>query len=97
MYVFAYAEQAARVGVNYTVYYGGFPGMTENDKVTGSANEPLHYRSSVGWRDKVTSLSVARAVPNSVDEHLLFMCHITGMTNSGPKGSPVLQETVLLQ
>merc|ERR1712216_897467 len=75
LYAVGYAEQAAHIGINYTVYYNSYPGMTgsilgppETVEVPGGGK--LFYRSTVGWRDRFSPKPLA----NSLEEHVLFVC-----------------------
>merc|ERR1712107_395493 len=90
MYVLAYAEQAARVGMDYTVYFSSYPGMKQSLLGNATLMEKLWYRSSVGWRNLTPQ--IAQTTPNSLDEHVLFACHVLGVAckSAGPTVFPHL-------
>jgi acetyl esterase/lipase len=88
MYVEAYARQAARAGVHYTVYYKSFPGMEDGplgapQVLAGFPSVgdvgPMLFRSSHGWHPKLAQ---------GIDQ-LMFMCHV--LTGSSECGQEQLQ------
>ena len=73
-----YATFAQKAGINYTVYYTDYHGMTPQDKApdrlvaTGRAGQVVYnYRSSHGWREQA---GVSDTAPASSEEQLLFHC-----------------------
>jgi len=89
----AYAENAKRAGIKYTVYYEDFPGMkvstlgqVETRKVDG---QKFNYHSSSTWHAEVikqdkalhpAGWKAAPFLPNSLTEHVAFACYVTGLS-----------------
>jgi hypothetical protein len=87
MYAQQYAEYAAQVGINYTVYFGDYPAMRApplfpNAKESAKVQE-WNYASSTGWRDEFAySLN---SKPSPMEQHELFSCYVAGIPSCAPK------------
>merc|ERR1719321_2467535 len=90
MYVAAYADLAAELGMNFTVYFAQYPGTKSSildanlTKETGwqALGSNYLYRSSVPWRHhfpKVQQSSLA-----GVGEHVMYVCRAFGIEHCGP-------------
>jgi hypothetical protein len=92
-YIVGYVEQAILAGINFTAYYGHYPyypGLStqlpspfQRLLYTESLKDfpaTLNYHSSVPWRER-DLCKVTRTAPSSVEEHLLFICQITGLSH----------------
>eukprot|EP00756_Hemistasia_phaeocysticola_P029584 Hpha_TRINITY_DN16239_c0_g8::TRINITY_DN16239_c0_g8_i1::g.14584::m.14584 len=93
LYARNYATYAERAGVNYTVYYTDYHGMTQADVGTKRFQEgsTVHnYRSSHGWVD--TSPAVRSVQRASMQEQTLYFCLALGIEGCtvapGPSPGP---------
>lgn len=88
-----YAKYAEKAGINFTVYYTDYHGMTVQDKgdqrvtAEGRAGEMVYnYRSSHDWIHQQQG-----SAPASAEEQLLFHCMAFGIkcgTSPSPGPSP---------
>merc|ERR1719491_1658833 len=91
LWAHAYAENAKRAGINYTVYYGDYPGMTASSlgpaETRHADGTKFNYHSSSTWHDEVidrdkalhpAGWQAAPIIPNSLTEHVAFACYVTG-------------------
>merc|ERR1712064_182448 len=70
-----YAKYAAMAGVNYTVYYTDYNGMTDGDR--GDRRfDALNYRSDHDWVQQPGVMQAGRA---SKQEQMLYHCFALGM------------------
>jgi len=84
-----YAKYAEMAGINYTVYYTDYHGMTQEDQGeqrVQSGSKVWNYRSSHDWANQP---GVAEAGYASVQEQLLYHCLALGVDcTASPSPSP---------
>merc|ERR1712023_546215 len=95
LYARNYAKYAEMAGINYTVYYTDYSGMTQEDagakrfEVQGSHRgegfeiEVFNYRSSHNWAERAKSLEHV-----SSQEQLLYHCLTLDVECSSPSPTP---------
>jgi hypothetical protein len=85
-----FAKYAAKAGINYTVYYTDYHGMTADDAGSQRFATPqgtFNYMSSHGWVDAPGVKATGRT---SSQEQLLYHCLALGVPgcSAGPGPSP---------
>ena len=81
MYSRNYAKYAEMAGINYTVYYTDYVGMTKDDagtrKYTTNDGSVFNYRSNFGWATMHPGVPFEGMDSNG--EQLLFICNAFGI------------------
>jgi hypothetical protein len=92
MYVAAYADLAAELGFNFTVYFAQYAGMRSNildvnlTAETGfqALGSNYLYRSSFPWRHKYDRVN--HSSMSGISEHVMYVCNAFGIHHCGPNG-----------